>query len=147
MTRSRIAVAALLVAVPLLAGACDEGPNLPAAPQAYTASAAPGHVGALVTLLYSSFEPAVVTIQVGETVEWQWRDNPIPHDVYIPDFAFSNGTTGAVESPTMLTGTWYQQFNVPGTYHYQCTVHENMIGVVIVEPPGGATGATGGGTS
>lgn len=145
--RSRIPVATLLLATPLLAAACAQGPNLPQGPQAFTASAPRGKVGAVVTLLYASFEPSVVRITQGETVEFLWKDRPNPHDVYISDYVTPSGVKEAVESPLMVNGTWYEVFDVPGTYHYLCTIHPNMQGTVIVAASSGGSGPSGGGSS
>jgi plastocyanin len=34
----------------------------------------------------------------------------------------------------MTSGTYSHTFTTPGTYHYQCTIHSGMTGVVIVTP-------------
>jgi plastocyanin len=153
MNRSRKLVAVLALALlPIVAAACSSGPNLPEGGQAYTESAQPGDVGATVTLKYSSFEPSIVTIKAGQTVEWMWEDNPEPHDVYIDGYSPFAATTGtvaplpgptsntqplSVQSPIMVTGTWYYQFTNPGTYYYICTVHDDMEGSVVVMPASG----------
>jgi plastocyanin len=146
-TRARILVGSLLLALPVVAGACDQGPNVPVGPQPSAASAAPGNVGATVTLLYSSFEPSAVTIKQGQQVEWIWKDAPNPHDVYVRDYVNANGQPDPIVSPVQQQGTWYQTFDKPGTYHYSCTLHSEMSGVIVVLPAGstGPTGATGGG--
>lgn len=146
LTRA-LSVGALVGGLALLASACDQGPNVPVGAGAYTASA-PARTGcAQVMLLYSSFEPAAVTIHQGGCVEWIWRDYPNPHDVYISDFVGSGGSPSPIESPIMQTGTWYQVFDTPGTYHYVCTIHAGMSGVVVVTQGGsGSTGVTGGGS-
>jgi plastocyanin len=144
--RRALAAAAFVVVLALLAGACDQGPNVPAAQQTYTASAPARSGCAQVLLLYASFEPAAVTIHQGGCVEWIWKDYPDPHDVYIPDFVGSDGSHKKIESPIQQTGTWYQVFPTQGTYHYVCTVHAQMTGVVqVTAGRSGPTGATGGG--
>src|SRR5579862_9864016 len=98
MKPSRALTAALLLAFPALAAACSQGPNIPTGDQTYTASAQPGDVGATVTLEYSSFEPAIVTIKAGQSVEWQWLDYPSPHDVSILNYVGANGQTTSIQS-------------------------------------------------
>jgi plastocyanin len=136
MTRPRmIAAALLLAALPLLAAACSEGPNVPLVNESATPPASSGSPAALVTLDYASFEPAIVTIRQGQTVEWQWLDAPIPHDVYFDSFVPASGGAAqsySAHSAIMLTGTWSQVFNQAGTYYYGCTIHPNMDGEVIV---------------
>lgn len=141
-----LAAAALVGGLALLAAACDQGPNVPVGTQAYTESA-PARTGcAVVMLLYSSFEPAAVTIHQGGCVEWIWRDYPNPHDVYISNYVASDGTRKSIESPIQQSGTWYQVFDTPGTYDYVCTIHAQMKGVVVVtQGASGSTGVTGGG--
>jgi plastocyanin len=143
MKPSRVLAAALLLALPALAAACSQGPNLPTGNQVATQSASPGNVGAVVTLEYSSFEPSIVTIKAGQSVEWQWLDYPVPHDVDILDFVGPDGQAHPVMSPIMEHGTWYQTFSTPGTYRYICTIHANMHGEVVVTGPNGPTGGTG----
>lgn len=146
-TRTRILAGSLLLLLPVLAGACDQGPNVPVGQQPSTASAPPGNVGAVVSLLYASFEPGAVTIKQGQQVEWVWKDQPNPHDVYLRDYVGTSGQSDPIVSPLQQSGLWYQTFDKPGTYHYSCTVHPDMSGVIVVLPAGstGPTGATGGG--
>ncbi|MGW0172340.1 cupredoxin domain-containing protein [Rhodococcus sp. NPDC003322] len=74
-----------------------------------------------------AFTPATVTIRVGQSVTWQFDDNAIPHNV--------TGTGAAateLKSPILATGTYTKQFDTPGTYAYECTLHPNMTGTVVV---------------
>jgi plastocyanin len=79
---------------------------------------------AVVLLKYVSFLPARTTIHAGQTVEWKWEDEPISHNV----------TFGSFGSSTADHGTYFHTFDTPGTYRYQCTVHQTMTGVVVVQP-------------
>jgi plastocyanin len=73
----------------------------------------------------STFNPAAVTVQAGETVCWQ-NDGVEAHTVTSND-----GTTFGV---TLGTRTTYQHtFAAPGTYPYHCEFHSNMTGTVTVE--------------
>jgi plastocyanin len=137
MTRPRLFAVALLVSLPVLAAACSEGPDLPLVNEAATPAASSGPPAAMVTLDYASFEPSIVTIHQGQTVEWQWLDAPIPHDVYFDSFVPASG--GAAQSFTahsaiLVTGTWSEVFSQAGTYYYGCTIHPDMDGEVIVLP-------------
>jgi plastocyanin len=147
MTRSGIFAAALLLALPVVAAACSEGPNLPFGNQDATPSAGSAQPAAVVTLDYVSFEPGVVTIRQGQTVEWQWLDAPNPHDVVFERFDPANGgapTSFSAHSAIMISGTWSQVFNEAGTYYYQCSVHPNMSGEVIVTAGAGGGGVAAG---
>jgi plastocyanin len=35
-------------------------------------------------------------------------------------------------SPTQASGSWSMRFDTPGTYTYRCTIHNNMVGKVVV---------------
>jgi plastocyanin len=80
------------------------------------------------------FEPAEITIQVGETVEWVWPSGALSHNVR-PDETEPT-TSGA---PTNGPTTYQFTFTTAGTYNYHCGVHGapggvGMSGTVIVEP-------------
>ena len=73
-----------------------------------------------------AFEPAEVTIGVGETVTWTNNDS-VPHDVTAD--SFSSGEPGG-----MAPGdTFEHTFEEAGTFDYTCTVHPGMDGTVVVE--------------
>lgn len=137
MRRIRALVAATVVAVPLLAAACGGAENLPAGASQTSGptTTVPASVAATVILKYVSFEPSIVKIAPGQTVEWEWEDAPIPHDVTFTSFVPAGGgsaTAVSFASALQVTGTWYHTFTDPGTYYYHCTIHLNMTGEVIV---------------
>ena len=106
----RLAFCAAAVLVAQLAGAATKtvqvGPN-----------------GALV------FSPAAVTVDVGDTVEWQWMTGF--HSTTRQQGA-ETWDSGAVPSPHTFSHT----FTHPGMYPYVCTVHVyyGMTGTVTVRP-------------
>jgi len=70
------------------------------------------------------FEPAQLTVKVGQTVTWTNRDD-IPHTVVC---------AGKFRSKTMDTdGTFTFTFTTAGEYKYFCSLHPHMQGVVKVE--------------
>jgi plastocyanin len=137
-----IGAAALLAVVVAAAPADGErAPKTSAAPQTITANG-------------TSFSPANVTINQGETVTW--RNTGGTHNVVLegPDgFEFPNPP--APESNTMVW-PFTRPFSTPGTWRYYCRPHESagMEGTVTVvatgappnPPPGGGTPPPGGGT-
>jgi plastocyanin len=137
-TRRPAVLLGLLAGMALVAAGCSEPNNLPeGGGQTGTPSAPVSESAALVTLEYSSFEPSIVTIKAGQSVEWMWDDAPLPHDVYFRQFIPSGGgapLADTAHSVVQITGTWTQTFTKPGTYTYICTVHAGMTGEVIVEP-------------
>ena len=98
----------------------------------------------------NQFEPANVTVAVGDTVTFVWQGGF--HDV-----TFADGVSSG--APVGIDGTTYARtFDAPGSYGYVCTVHESggMVGTVVVEgaaaatttaPAAGATTIAGGGGS
>jgi plastocyanin len=80
------------------------------------------------------------TINVGDTVTWQWVGGT--HDVVEcgTDWSKWDGVEciGADwGSPIQNSGTYSRTFNTPGTYHYICTVHgQSQRGILIVQEAG-----------
>ncbi|MFI6313151.1 plastocyanin/azurin family copper-binding protein [Nocardia fusca] len=78
-----------------------------------------------VSVANMSYSPASVTIEKGQTVEWSFDDNGLPHDVVADD--------GAFESELLTEGSFTHTFTEAGTFTYHCTPHPMMIGTVVVE--------------
>jgi plastocyanin len=73
-----------------------------------------------------AFNPAEVTVSVGDTVTWTNNDT-VEHDVTAD--GFSSGEPGG-----MAPGdTFDHTFQEAGTFDYVCTVHPGMEGTVTVE--------------
>lgn len=90
----------------------------------------PNGVGTIQTL---NFSPTTITVVVGtnNTIKWINQDS-IAHTVTstsVPSGANS------FDSGTLNPGSAYTlTLTVPGTYHYQCTVHPSwMIGTIVVK--------------
>jgi plastocyanin len=73
-----------------------------------------------------AFEPAEVTVAVGDTVTWS-NDDEVPHDVTAD--SFSSGDPGGMQPGD----TFEHTFEEAGTFDYVCTVHPGMEGSVTVE--------------
>jgi plastocyanin len=77
-----------------------------------------------VTIRNFAFGPQVITVKAGTTVHWTNNDTEA-HTV--------TSNTGAFGSPVLQPGTGYSfTFTKPGTYHYHCTIHPFMTGMVMV---------------
>ena len=76
----------------------------------------------------NAYQPASVTVQTGQTVEWVWQDGAIPHNI---DGAsdLSDFDSGSL----VTSGTWRHRFKKAGTYSYHCDLHPFMQGTVIVQ--------------
>ena len=71
-----------------------------------------------------TFEPAQLTVKVGNTVTWTNRDD-IPHTVVC---------AGKFRSKAMDTDdTFSFTFTAPGDYQYFCSLHPHMTGTIKVE--------------
>ena len=72
------------------------------------------------------FEPAVISVEAGETVTWR-NGAGMPHTV-------SGRSDGGPQSGTLGSGQAFSQtFDEPGTYGYYCALHPGMTGTVIVQ--------------
>jgi plastocyanin len=78
-----------------------------------------------VTMTGSTFDPATVTIQAGDTVTWTNADQ-LDHDATANDGSWATATFG-------LGGSGAVTFQMAGTYPYYCTIHPGMTGTVIVQ--------------
>lgn len=77
----------------------------------------------------SYFSPQVISVRVGVQITWEQRGG-ITHDVVFTD------TPTEVRSPFLNRGsTFTWTFDTPGTYHYLCDLHPNIMkGTVMVQP-------------
>lgn len=101
------------------------------------------NAAAVVDMGFTSFEPEVIHIRAGQTVEWRNTalithtvsdDKSIaadPNDASVPAGATAFNS-GDIPPGQVYTAT----FTVPGTYKYFCMHHEDdaMLGTVIVDP-------------
>ncbi|HEY2487811.1 MAG TPA: plastocyanin/azurin family copper-binding protein [Candidatus Binataceae bacterium] len=88
------------------------------------------------------YEPAKVTVKVGQPVEWINTGKNVHSVTLVPDDAQNPKDVaepkGAAtfDSGFMAPGSKFSYtFSVPGTYHYFCVPHEKagMVGVVVVK--------------
>jgi plastocyanin len=75
------------------------------------------------------FEPATVTVHIGDTVEWK-NDDIVPHSAT----AERAEKKPAFDSCIIRKGAaWRYIAREKGTYKYTCTFHPNMKGKLIVQ--------------
>ena len=80
--------------------------------------------------------PAVTTINVGDTVVWNWAAGSINHSTTSGTCSGGCAPDGIWDSPTQSSGSFSHTFNTPGTFHYFCRPHQAaMQGMVVVNPP------------
>jgi plastocyanin len=85
-----------------------------------------GGGGTEVSMQDIAFDPAEVTVAVGDTVTWTNNDS-VGHDV--TGDSFSSGDAGGMAGGD----TFEHTFEEAGTFDYVCTVHPGMEGSVVVE--------------
>ena len=114
----RLGLAALAGLLALALAACGtSGATEPEHPPATDPAG-----GATVVIEDLAYHPDTLTITAGTTVTWAWRDGAVAHDVKGDRF----------RSPVQAQGTFTHRFPQPGRYHYLCTLHPNMTGVIEV---------------
>lgn len=79
-----------------------------------------------VTIQNFAFSPAAITVKAGTTVTWTNKDS-VAHTVTETD-----GKTGPDSGNVNQNATYSFTFKSPGTYHYHCAVHPEMVGTVTV---------------
>ena len=82
---------------------------------------------AVVSMLPAAFVPPFVTIKVGQSVAWDFAGS-LDHNVI-----FAQRTGAPQDILPRRSGIVTRQFNAAGTFPYQCTLHNGMIGEVTVE--------------
>ncbi|WP_027501799.1 cupredoxin domain-containing protein [Rhodococcus sp. UNC363MFTsu5.1] len=77
----------------------------------------------------NAFWPSTTRILIGDTVTWEFNDEGVEHNVT----ATGKGTAeGDFASGTMSEGEFSHYFSRQGTYPYECTLHPQMGGTIIV---------------
>jgi plastocyanin len=71
------------------------------------------------------FLPKSLTIKAGSTVTWANKDEE-PHTVVSDTGLFRSGAVDTDE-------TFSFKFDKPGSYHFTCSIHPQMIGTITVE--------------
>lgn len=112
-------LAALLMAVLCAAALVSNSRPASAAPARSTRPAA-------ITINNYTFHPGVLTVAKGSTVVWINKDDDV-HTIKSQD------GPEPFNSPALETGSRFGfKFDRAGTYHYICTVHPYMHGVIVV---------------
>ena len=93
---------------------------------AWNASAAETPSAATVVIAKNfMFSPNPLTVPAGSTVTWTNHDEE-PHTVV--------GDTGLFRSGAMDTDESFSfKFDQPGTYHFICSIHPQMVGTIVVQ--------------
>lgn len=87
------------------------------------ASAPPG--SAQIVVKEFMFQPTALTVKAGVTVTWSNQDQE-PHTIRSDTGLFASGALDANESFSF-------RFEKPGTYHFICSIHPRMTGIIVVQ--------------
>ena len=80
----------------------------------------------IVNIAGFAFSPSTVTINVGDSVQWENKDSA-SHTV-------TSDSGSELDSPTLSkNGVYSHTFTKAGTFAYHCTLHPGMKGTVIVK--------------
>jgi plastocyanin len=127
-------------AMPYLAALLIAGMLVMAPPQT---TAADTHTVIVVKMLDMppAFQPSLLTIKAGQSVEWENVGNEVHHATSDPSLAIKpqevTNPRGAdpFDSGFLRPGeTFTHTFTIPGEYRYTCVVHEakGMLGTIVV---------------
>ena len=110
----------------LLAAACGPSAPAPTSPAAASQAAASAAAGASTVMIVDfAFQPADLTVKVGDTVTWT-NTGEAPHTVKWPD--------DEPESKQLAKGDTYERtFEAAGSFPYMCGIHSNMTGTITVQ--------------
>lgn len=72
----------------------------------------------------SRFEPATLTVAVGDTVRW-FNDDALPHTVSASDASWDSGNLAPGQA-------FERRFETAGSYSYLCRYHPGMVGTIEV---------------
>jgi plastocyanin len=84
-----------------------------------------GAGGTQVVMKSFAFEPATVTVKVGDSVTWTNQDSA-NHTVVADNGEFKSGDLAN-------GGTFTFAFTKAGSYPYHCSIHPSMKGTVVVQ--------------
>lgn len=121
-------IAALGLSVALVAAGCGSGGTAqpPAGSNQAPAGSSQPAAGNAVSIVNFAFNPASLTVKVGDTVSWT-NSSSTPHTVTADGGAFDSGTVAG--------GAAFQHtFSAAGTFTYHCSIHSSMKATIIVAP-------------
>jgi plastocyanin len=90
-----------------------------------------------VNIAGQAFDPASVTVSVGDSVTWTNADG-VAHTATADDASFDTGNIAAGGSDSVT-------FSTAGSFPYHCAIHPAMTGTVTVQAAAGGSGGGGGG--
>jgi len=123
----------ILAAVAVLATACGSSNSSPMTPSNQPAPGG-GTTAADVTITIqanngaNSFAPNPSTVKVGQRVAWRNGDTITHNATQDTAGGFQTGNLAAGATSATIT------MNTAGTFTYHCTLHQGMVGTLVVQP-------------
>lgn len=125
-----LAVAVLIIGVACSGG--STGYSAPPPPPPYTPPPPPppgSGNSTTITVANNSFTPTPDTISAG-TVTFQWAAGAITHNV---TWNAGNPSTPPNSGDKSAGESYQASLLVLGTYHYHCSIHGGMTGIIVVQ--------------
>jgi plastocyanin len=128
-TARRLAAVALLTLGVVACGGTGTSPT--ASTSSPAIGIAGGKLGAAAVIIASTdqntFDPAMQDATVDEIIEWK-NTGSVTHNIVF-------GRDASIGDPVLAGGgVWQVKFTVAGTYQYSCTIHDGMVGTIVVRP-------------
>ncbi len=89
------------------------------------AATPPPAAGREVSIVNFAFDPAELTVSVGDTITWTNNESGIPHTTTADDGLWDSATLNPDD-------TYSFTFTEPGTYTYFCSIHPSMRASITV---------------
>jgi plastocyanin len=75
----------------------------------------------------NTFDPVMQNATVDEIIEWK-NIGSVTHNL-----VFRNDAS--ISDPVLAGGgVWQVKFTIAGAYQYSCTIHDGMVGTIVVSP-------------
>ena len=124
-SKQLVVLTIVFVTAMLLLVSCSSGPQTPAGEVMQT-PAPNGPQTHAIEIRALKFQPGVLTVNVGDTLEWK-NDDIVPHT------ATSTESKGFDSGSIAVGGSWKYVASKKGTYFYNCTLHPNMRAKLVVQ--------------
>jgi plastocyanin len=121
-------IVGLLLAVGLVACGGSSSPATTSAPAASVGTAGANLGTATVKISATTqltFDPAMQTAHVGDIIQWS-NTGSVMHTVTFD-------SEPSLTDPSLAPGgVWEVKFTTAGTYQYHCSIHQTMVGTIVV---------------
>ncbi len=126
-----------LVGTTLVLDACGGSGNSSSGGDCNVRGAGSGTAAATVKVIsdpvtVGAYAPKAITINAGQSIQWDWQDQENPHSVTADDGSFDSCLQNAGYKFVVTGYKFVVASTKPGTLNYHCTIHAQMTGTVSV---------------